>query len=517
MKKRIIDYLNATSLAPTLRMDEAEQLCGNVLNTLANARVHPRSIAASDRSLFFLGRRDEGKFLGIVSLDRENGEPFKGHTETVSFEGVDVHATMAPVSSRNAALLRDRLPFLKARTLGLKKSAGCGDRLGMATPGHIRAIRKTNVAPILAQQSVRENERTGRTPRIGMDDAMWGVFQEGWREGYGADADHLKTREDVDAYAAAEYTFYTIDPGDHVDNEADDDSPETLRHKADALPWEELESSLSDLHSALSESPIELTDFTLTLTPEEVIRAAVKYGRVVAHTTGMHRHLKKVMNGRPFELEISVDETDSITTVAEHVYIAAELKRLGVSWVSLAPRYVGDFEKGVDYIGDVAEFEKTFAWHAAAARTYGPYKLSLHSGSDKFSIYPIASRIAGDLVHVKTAGTSYLEALRAISRLEPDFFRDIMRFAIDRYPEDRATYHVSARVSKLPGIRETPDEKLPDFLEHFHAREILHVTYGSVINHPEFRAPFFDALNRSEELYAETLEAHFDKHLKPFK
>ena len=89
----------------------------------------------------------------------------------------------------------------------------------------------------------------------------------------------------------------------------------------------------------------------------------------------------------PFELEVSVDETETPTTHAEHVYIASELKRLGVDWVSLAPRFIGRFEKGVDYIGDLG------AGRPGRARRHrpplGPYKLSLHSGSDKFSVYPI--------------------------------------------------------------------------------------------------------------------------------
>ena len=150
------------------------------------------------------------------------------------------------------------------------------------------------------------------------------------------------------------------------------------------------------------------------------------------------------------ELEVSVDETETPTSHAEHIYIASELKRLGVKWVSLAPRYVGRFEKGVDYIGSLAAFEADFAGHAAIARWFGPYKLSLHSGSDKFSIYPIAARLSRGLVHLKTAGTSYLEALRTIAHHDPAFFREIYTFARQRYETDRLSYHVSAELSECP-------------------------------------------------------------------
>jgi hypothetical protein len=349
-----------------------------------------------------------------------------------------------------------------------------------------------------------------------MDDAMWGVFQEGWREGYGADADHLKTTADIDAFAAAGYTFFTIDPGDHVDATAHTASPEVLREKFENLPWPKLECKPQDLIDTMADKVYHLDDLTIILSRSDLIRAAVKYGSVVAHTLDMYRHLCQVIRERPFEMEVSVDETESETTLTEHIYIASELKRLGVEWVSLAPRYLGDFEKGVDYIGDLEKFRDTFKGHVSVARVFGPYKLSLHSGSDKFSIYPIANELTGGLVHLKTAGTSYLEALRTISRFNPDLFREIARFAIECYPRDRATYHVSAMVDKMPGLDITPDDKLPEMLENFHVREILHVTYGSVLNSPRLRETFFDELIRREEAYSQCIEAHFDKHFSAF-
>src|SRR5262249_11045889 len=240
------------------------------------------------------------------------------------------------------------------------------------------------------------------------------------------------------------------------DNDANFAPVELLREKVTSLPWNELESGWSTLQEQLGRNPIELAGgFTAAISEEDLLRAAAKYGRVIAHTVKLYRHLKKSITA--FELEMSVDETETVTSLAEHIYIAHELKRLGVKWVSLAPRYVGTFEKGVDYIGDLDEFERSFAQHVAVSRTFGPYKLSLHSGSDKFRVYPIASRVAGDLVHLKTAGTSYLEAVRAIAQSNPGLFRQILAFAIERYPTDKATYHVSAEVEKLPDVNAVPD------------------------------------------------------------
>jgi hypothetical protein len=131
-------------------------------------------------------------------------------------------------------------------------------------------------------------------------------------------------------------------------------------------------------------------------------------------------------------------------------------------------------------------------------------------------VYPIASRLAGEFVHLKTAGTSYLEALRAIAILNPNLFREITAFALEHYPGDRATYHVSAEVAKVPDIAGMPDDQLVTILDDFHGREVLHVTFGSVLNHEPFREPFFATLRANEEVYTQIVEQHFEKHFSPF-
>jgi hypothetical protein len=235
----------------------------------------------------------------------------------------------------------------------------------------------------------------------------------------------------------------------------------------------------------------------------------------------MYRHIDGVTGGQ-FELEMSVDETDSPTSVAEHLYVASELRRLGVKVVSLAPRFVGRFEKGVDYIGDLARFEDELAGHAAIARQFGPYKLSIHSGSDKFSVYPLVAKCTEGLVHLKTAGTSYLEALRVMATAEPAFFREVLDFSRGRYERDKASYHVSAVLAKVPAAATLADGQLPALLEDFHARQVLHVTYGSVLTERDaagasvFHERLLAALDTHEALHYETLAGHLGRHLAPF-
>ncbi len=469
----------------------------------AAAATYPRSTAEANETAFSLVRAAEGKRL-VVQGDARG------------FEGEESGDSMlCPLTPGNAVALRERLPWLKPQPLGLKLSVGFGDRLGLATPGHLRAARKAaNVAPILAQQSIRENDRTGRSPQQVMDDAMWGVFQEGWREPWGADADHLKTTADVDVCVAAGYTLFTVDPGDDVDNEGHTAPAEVLEAKVHALPWTELHDSPEQLRERYLGTEFGVEDWTLAFDQVSLARAAAKYGGALARAARLYRHLATALKGRSFEFEVSVDETETPTSPLEHYFIARELGRLGVQWVSLAPRYVGRFEKGVDYIGDLAVFDRDLAQHAAIARVLGPYKLSIHSGSDKFSIYPSYVRHAGSLVHLKTAGTSYLEALRAIVSAEPDLFRRILTFALGRYDEDRATYHVSAEADRIPRPDDVTDADLVKVLDLFDGREVLHVTFGSVLD--RFGKQLLSALDENEETYAAALEAHFDRHLAPF-
>ena len=415
---------------------------------------------------------------------------------------------LCPLDAVNAAALRRHLPWTAPQAIGLRKSIGCGDRLGLATPGHIRAVRKSDMAGVFAQQSIREMQRCGRSAQDVIDDATWGVLQMDYRDGYGSDADHLKHVADVDDCIDAGFTGFTLDPNEHVDNAAHSDDAATLLAKFEALSADELEASQDDLRRLYLGA-----DGASPLNEESLLRASGKYSRAIIHVTRLARHIESRFGGEAFDLEVSVDETDTPTSPAEHFFIASELRRLGVRVDGLAPRFIGDFEKGVDYIGDLALFEQDFAAHARIARELGPCKLSIHTGSDKFSIYPIIHRHTGPLVHVKTAGTSWLEALRVIARRDVPLFREILALARQRFPVDRASYHISGQLDRVPAS--PADDELPALFEHFDTRQVLHVTFGSQLD--RFREELYAVLHRYDSDYEDVLEAHFDRHIAPFQ
>lgn len=499
-------------------MEDADSI--DVVDLLARNPLtgdYPQSLHSVDGAALWLQSVGGRKRLAVLA--RPDGFPmarFTGARESTLWERV---LWLCPADAANAAALRDIVPGLRPVPLGLTTSAGFGDRLGLATPGHVHALREAvagasdrSVDPIFAQQSIREMTRTHRTPVDVMTDATWGAFEAGWRGRLGADADHLKTTEDVDITAAAGYTFFTIDPSAYVDDSAHAMPGASLRHTLETLPWEELESDPEDLRRRYADTRVELEDRAISIGGEALARAAVKYGHAIAHVRRLYRHL--VDRHVPFELEVSIDETETPTSPVEHVYITGELHRLGVEFVSLAPRYVGRFEKGVDFIGDLDALAVDLEVHAQIARALGPYKLSLHSGSDKFLVYPLAVQATRGLVHLKTAGTSYLEALRVVAAADPALFREVLALARDHYVRDRATYHVSAVLEKVPASSTIPDDRLPALLDEFDARQVLHVTFGTVLD--ELGAPLREVLRAHERAYDETLARHFVRHLAPF-
>ncbi len=489
------------------------------LEKITGLDIYEGSLVPTDTGAYFLGRKGTDKLVGCV------GEPCLPNVERAGeLDGTCV--CVGACDHANAVHLRERLPWTAPRCLGLATSAGLGDRLGLATPGHIRAMRRegAGLAVVLAQQSIREMTRTRRTPEQVMDSATYGVLQEGFTDGFGSDADHLQRPEDIDATVAAGFTLFTIDPGAHVVNEADEMDAAALSARLAELDFETLQTTAGDMRAAYAGKTFDLAGGGKVEMDElALLRAGVKYGSAIAHAVRMHRHLCDAAGGE-FELEVSVDETDSPTTPGEHYFFASELKRLGVAWVSMAPRFIGRFEKGVDYIGDLDAFRASFAEHVAVMRTVGPYKMSIHSGSDKFSIYPIVAELTNGLVHLKTAGTSYLEALRAVARIDRRLFEEILTFAREHYEEDKKTYHVSADLSKVPTVDDlvsddVDDVELPGILDQFDTRQALHVTFGSVLTADggeRFRKRLYAALEADEEAHYAALEAHLGRHVAPF-
>lgn len=489
--------------------------------------IYPKSVNKLNDTYFFIGKNESSKSL-YVFTDNENRdyiEKFDGiELSEMSTKGESL-VKQCPLNHTNAEVLRELFDFTSAKIIGLENSYGLGDRLGLANPGHIRAIQTTDFKPVLAQQSIRELERTNRTPDEVMDTASWAVFQEGYTDGFGSDADHLKTPEDIDYMIKSGFTMFTIDPSEHVVNEADSLSVNELETKVNNLPWDELESTFENTLKKYTSEPINVSDdFSIEATRDDLLRGLTKYGKVIAHVKRMHTYLKETYPDHPTEIEVSVDETESVTQPFEHFLVANELKRLGIELISLAPRFVGDFEKGIDYKGDIEVFKREYLKHLKIADKLGPYKISIHSGSDKFQVYRAIGSLNRGYVHVKTAGTSYLEALRTIAKVDTELFREILDYSRNLYPTEKRTYHVSADLSKVPESKDLKDNQLTELFrdEKVHTRQVLHVTFGRILTDKNekgnyiFRERILKNLEEHEETHYAYLYKHFQRHLEPF-
>lgn len=489
-------------------------------------RIYERSVIERSENTFFLIRVGYERKLVIVNpRPRPLLEDFAFEEEGELKVGNEFFRYLiCPCNHSNAKKLRENFSFTKPKVLGNILAAGMGDRIGLTTPAHIRAARRSEVFPVLAQQSIREMDRTQRSPRMVLDDVSWAVFQEGYRGGFAADADHLKTKDDVAATYEVGFTMFTIDPSDYVDDGAQEYELDRLERKFEELPWDDLKCKPEEYFQRYLQREFEIPSLGRTLklefTREELLRTSVKFSAALAHVNKLVKYLRDLSGGENFDIEISVDETETPTSWLEHFFIASELKRLGIRVRALAPKFVGRFEKAVDYIGDIDEFKKTFQDHVLIAKHCGPYKLSIHSGSDKFSVYPIVGRLGDDLIHLKTSGTSYLEALRVIARNDPKTFREIIDYSLKRFEEDRKTYQLTTDLSAVPDPEDVEDERLEEvFLDEDDGRQVMHVTYGSILTAKDdngwlFRDHIRKILMDHEEEHYRTVASHLERHFK---
>src|SRR5918994_4020415 len=471
--------------------------------------AYPESQVSYGGVTYWLERSAEGaKRLVAVADEESQFRDFAGNAERIDGQVRFV----AEATPENALALRSALPWLNPSRFGLHTSAGFGDRLGLATPGHVQALKEVgaDINPVFAQQSIREMGRCRRTPRNVLDDATWGAFQAGWTKPVGGDADHLEQLDDIDDTAAASFVFYTLDPKAEVDPAAEHADPATIKQKVEALDWPGLESDLATFAKRYAGQRIDLEHGAVELDEESVLRAMAKYGPSLAHSMAMYRRLME--KGIDCEVEFAVDETDYPTKPAEHIVVVRELKRLGMDFVSFAPRFVGRFEKGVEYIGDIDELKRDFEIHAQIARALGPYKLSLHSGSDKFSTYPLIAEATNGFVHLKTAGTSWAEALRVIAHNDPDLMREILALTLNSFEANRKSYHLSCDPTKIPS--DPTDDEVAQLMDRVDSRQVLHVGYGAILE--AFGPRMYQVWNDHEEEHYRIIADHFVRHLTPF-
>jgi hypothetical protein len=459
-------------------------------------KTYPKSIHHTGNTTVSMLRGDDADVLSVTGPN----PGFSGEAH----DGV----LLAQTTHENAALLRELFPFTAPRAvLSGTRTFGVGDRLGIATPGHLHVFERYDAVPVLAQQSIRELNLTGRTYADVLDCVTFSVFREDFQKGFGADGDHLKTDEEVEYALSSGYTMITLDCSEQIRNDVTDmtDDEVDAAYRADG-----------DLESLYCEKTVAVEDRQISFGKQDFRRACLIYSAAIDHAVHIYEtHIK----GKPVDFEISIDETMTPTSPAQHYFVASELLRRGVKFATVAPRFCGEFQKGIDYIGDLKQFEAEMQVHAAIARTFG-YKLSIHSGSDKFSVFPAIGRLTQGNFHVKTAGTNWLEAMRVVAAADPALYREVHAFALSVFTEATKYYHVTTDLSRIPNPAALADAQLPELFGQNDARQLIHITYGLILNAKDetgayrFRERLYRCWRENDALYAERLNAHIGRHLE---
>lgn len=473
--------------------------------------VYPNSLNEKDGSALFLIKGEREKQLVVIG---DSSEVFQELEGSISSNN-GLLMKVCDLSVANSHIIRKHFPYTRPVSLRkFRSTIGLGDRLGVASPGHIKVIQDYKAGPVLAQQSIRELTLTGRTFEDVLQDAVWAVFQEGYRDGFGADGDHLKSLEEVKLALDSGYTMITLDCSEHIVDiiGLSKDDVERLYMDMDKGTRDRLERRF------LSEEFRLESGFTLAFSQEALKTNAVIYQKAIDFAVDVFDAMIRPCQ-RDIDFEMSIDETSTPTDPLAHFFVALQLSEAGVDLYSVAPRFCGEFQKGIDYIGNLKQFREELQAHQRIASHFG-YKLSVHSGSDKFSVFPIIGEETKGHVHVKTAGTNWLEAIRVIIQKDPALYREMHGFALEHLAEARRYYHVTLDIGRIPDVASPEDNELESLMAQNDARQLMHITYGLILQAKDgsgdyrFRDRVYRCLYENEAAYSEFLVKHIGNHLK---
>ncbi|TCO94710.1 tagaturonate epimerase [Chthoniobacter flavus] len=407
-----------------------------------------------------------------------------------------------------------------------KYTLGMGDRFARQGKAQLAAIAQARtmgigVTPVW-NKSNREHSLVGTEPASVLAEAEAAVAALEWAGGFHVDADHIHLQT-VDRFIAPS-DFFTLDVADYVGQRATEESIEGFIQENWHLRGRVFIPGLDE--------PLAIDEQLLRATAEKFLWAMEEAGRI-------YRYIAERKERNRFITEVSVDETDRPQTPAELLLILAMIAREGIPVQTIAPKFTGRFNKGVDYVGDLAQFEKEFDEDlyvvAFAIREFGlpeTLKLSVHSGSDKFSLYPIIRRLirqhdAG--LHVKTAGTTWLEELIGLAESGGEgltLAAEIYARAMTRFEElvkpyapvvdiDPARLPIPGEVARwssaqfVGALRHVPS--CPEYNPHF--RQFLHVSFKIAA---EFGEAYTAALATNEAIIARNVTGNlFSRHILP--
>lgn len=404
-----------------------------------------------------------------------------------------------------------------------KYSMGVGDRFEHQGAAQLQAIKKfrkegVDVAPVW-NKSHREHEIIGTKPASVQKEAQAAVEELGWEDNYYIDADHIGL-DNVDLFMDSS-NFFTLDVADNIGEKADQKTINSFVNKY---------KKYIDNPSI----PEELKQHDITV--EEIEKIAGKYLQAVKEAGKIYRHIESKKGKDNFITEVSMDETENPQTPVEMCFILAAIADEGIPIQTIAPKFSGEFYKGIDYVGDVSAFAEEFKADLAvikyAVEEFGlpdNLKMSIHSGSDKFSIYkPIQETLKENQagLHIKTAGTTWLEELHGLILAGDDgldYVKNIYKQALDRIDELSEPYKDVINIDRdnLPTKAETDE-----FTEQDLAAMLVHNTDNENYNidlrqlfHLSYKLPaedldhYYELLEKYEDVISEQVTKNIYRHI----
>jgi hypothetical protein len=403
---------------------------------------------------------------------------------------------------------------------------GVGDRFGLEGVAQLRAFqaakdRGVAITPVW-NKSNREHSLIGTRPENVRAEAVAAVKACQWGDAYFVDADHIGLAT-VDKFLGSS-DFFTIDVADSIGKSASDAA---------------IAKYVADMQRFAGGLRIPGVDQPVTVTAASLQAIAAKYLFAVEEAGRIYRHIAQAKGEGNFVTEVSFDEANTPQTPAELFFILAAAAREKIPVATVAPKFTGEFLKGIDYVGDrqrfAREFEEDLAVLAFARQTFGlpaSLKLSIHSGSDKFSLYPIIHRAikksdAG--LHLKTAGTTWLEEVIGLAATGGEglaFAKTLYREAYGRYDEMAKPYLTVIAIDRnaLPKPADVDAFSAQDYVEtlehnqackrfNIHFRQMLHISFKLAAE----KQPQYLALLKSNRA---SIESHvtdniLKRHIEP--
>ena len=406
-----------------------------------------------------------------------------------------------------------------------KYSFGTGDRFSQQGESQLKGIMKAlelgiEIAPVW-NKSNREHMTIHSEPVQTRQEADAAVKALGWNKPYFVDADHINM-SNIDKFVD-HCDFFTMDVADFIGKKA---------------TAEEIGQFVKENEKYMGQFSIPGVDEKFLITKELLQEIAGKFLFAISQAGIIYRHIESKKGKGNFITEVSMDEVPEAQSPIEMFFILSMIAAEGIPAQTIAPKFTGRFNKGVDYVGDINLFRKEFEQDLMvidyAVEKFGLpsyLKLSVHSGSDKFSIYPIMGELIKKYdkgVHVKTAGTTWLEEAIGLAMAGGEalqMIKDIYKGGLDRYDELAGPYAtvIDIDTTKLPSTEEVDKwdgETLANNLRHIpdhpqynlHFRQLMHVSYKLAAERGD---TYIRLLQQHKDLVGQQVtENIFDRHIK---